>query len=521
MSANVTLAEPNERTTGRSGWPEWLMLVLFLGLSLILHTHHELWRDEVQCWLEARSFPVFWDVLQIEKYCGAPLLWHVLLFPLAHSGLPIVAMTVLHGTLALTAVCLVLFGSPFTRLEKPLLVFGHYLLYEYNVSSRNYVLVALLLFWLAALYTGRKRHPLAPFILLAMMANTNVHGCLISLALFAVLMLTWRRDNHGLPWWRWMPGPAIYLLGLAFFYYQMQPPPDLAPDHAGLTFVSLTHNIYMALLANLKAFAPNNLVNYLPLTGRELAVLGAVLYALAIAVLWPRKRFAVVYGLASLALLTLFSIKFFGGVRHHGMVVMTLVACVWMMRRPQPGLETTSTLPRYSRVLFPILLLGQFAAGPLVMVRDYKYPYSEGAATGRYLTEHGLVGPDTFLAAYPTAQATTIIPYLPPAYSSLYLLDYQSRGTFLVMNRYWADNQNLSLEEITRRLLVGCYGGHWKQVLLILSEPKKYGPLPGYLEPIASFTDPHTMLQDETFGIYRLHPERLPGAPPATATTKP
>src|SRR5664279_4711450 len=68
--------------------------VFCLALTLV-HTQHELWRDEMHCWTLARNAHGFWDILTgIRRYDGHPFLWYYLLHLVSRLSRSVVA---LHG----------------------------------------------------------------------------------------------------------------------------------------------------------------------------------------------------------------------------------------------------------------------------------------------------------------------------------------------------------------------------------------------------------------------------------------
>ncbi|MGQ9872499.1 hypothetical protein [Leptodesmis sp.] len=79
--------------------------------------------------------------------------------------------------------------SPFTRVQKTLLVFGYFLLFEYSLISRNYGLGVLLIFLCYVLFPTRKRRYLPLAILLAVLANINFYSRMTAIALITMLVL--------------------------------------------------------------------------------------------------------------------------------------------------------------------------------------------------------------------------------------------------------------------------------------------------------------------------------------------
>ena len=76
MSTGVAGTESPRRLEGPVFW---LALLLFVGLTAFLATHHEMWRDEVRAFsvaIRATSIPALFDALRVE---GHPVLWYLVL----------------------------------------------------------------------------------------------------------------------------------------------------------------------------------------------------------------------------------------------------------------------------------------------------------------------------------------------------------------------------------------------------------------------------------------------------------
>lgn len=115
----------------------FLLLVVYGAALALLLAHHEMWRDELQGWLLARDSGNLGQLWHNTRYEGHPLLWHLILFPLAHLTASPVAMQVVHWGVAVGVAALVLFAAPFQVWVRALIVFGYFPLYEYGAISRN------------------------------------------------------------------------------------------------------------------------------------------------------------------------------------------------------------------------------------------------------------------------------------------------------------------------------------------------------------------------------------------------
>lgn len=110
----------------------------FLVICGFAITQHEMWRDEIQAWLLARDSASLSDLFRNLKYDGHQGLWHLILMPLARITTSPAIMQFTHLLIASTTVYLTAGYSPFSRLQKFLIVFGYFYCYEYALISRNY-----------------------------------------------------------------------------------------------------------------------------------------------------------------------------------------------------------------------------------------------------------------------------------------------------------------------------------------------------------------------------------------------
>jgi len=211
--------------------PEWLALSLY-GVVLAAAIHfHEPWADEAQAWQIARSLSLR-QMFQVLRYEGSPGLWHLLLWCLSRLHVSYAGMRWTSGAIALAGVAILLLCSPFPRWLKLLLPFTFFLLFQYAVVARSYVLAPILLFSLAALWPRRFEKPIAVAVTLGLLANVALHLAMFSggFAIVYGMELWWRHRRSGqLPLARRL-GVAIFLL-LGFYALAVltaRPPKDVA-----------------------------------------------------------------------------------------------------------------------------------------------------------------------------------------------------------------------------------------------------------------------------------------------------
>jgi hypothetical protein len=145
-----------------------------------------MWRDESQAFLLVRDSKDLYELWQNVRYEGHPILWHFILFIAYYLFPSLYTLQVVHMIFGLSVICLIVFYSPFTFLEKFLLCFSYFFSFEYLVISRNYSPGIFLLFLAIILFhklKGRRQMLLTAFIL-GLAANSNIYALIISCCLF-------------------------------------------------------------------------------------------------------------------------------------------------------------------------------------------------------------------------------------------------------------------------------------------------------------------------------------------------
>ena len=98
-------------------------------------------------------------------------------------------MQVIHIGFAIGVWIIIYYWSPFSRLEKILLLLSYFLFWEYFVLSRSYVLIALFAFAFIALRDRRAPPEFILWLLLGLLANVHVFGTIWSMVLAAMLAM--------------------------------------------------------------------------------------------------------------------------------------------------------------------------------------------------------------------------------------------------------------------------------------------------------------------------------------------
>jgi hypothetical protein len=160
------------------------------------------------------------------RYEGSPGLWHFLLWVLVHTHVSYTGLHWFCGLVSVAATALLVFGSPFPRYIRLTLPFTYFLIFQFAIVARSYVLVPIFLFLIAFCW---KRSPLLLGLLLGMLANIALHAAMISAGfavVYAVSCLQGKMPGSGFSWRRQIEGLAILLTLYAFAVWTVWPPHD-------------------------------------------------------------------------------------------------------------------------------------------------------------------------------------------------------------------------------------------------------------------------------------------------------
>src|SRR5665648_122223 len=156
------------------------ILALWLAIVIFTETRHEFWRDEIRALTLARQAGSLFELFNLIRYEGHPILWYLFLFigkSVFDSTLILPILSILIG---FSAVTIFMFYAPLPFWFRFLFIFNAFPLYEYSVMARNYGISMLLLFISALIYKKRQNHPYLLALVLALLANTNVHAIIFS-----------------------------------------------------------------------------------------------------------------------------------------------------------------------------------------------------------------------------------------------------------------------------------------------------------------------------------------------------
>jgi hypothetical protein len=383
-----------------------LVVCVYLPVAIFAIAHHEMWRDELHCWLVARDSPTPWDVVRNRAYDGQPPLWYLLLWLLRRVTHDVRAMQIVHVTIATTVVWVFASRAPFGRPLRAIFPFGYFLAYEYVALSRGYGLALLLALLLCVNHPRRLERPVRTALLLGALALTTTVSTVVAAAYTAVLVvdavrLVRRRDPTT---WRALVPIAVGAAAFVAAALCAWPPGDSTVAHVGWPHEMPDDFAPTRLLVALFPIPrpyfyfwnSNALLSFEPF--RPIAVPVALALATWILfVLSRRREAALLFAAGVLGLMVLFGLVYGGDVRHHGFLFVLLLMGAWLANETPGPAHASGPRWKYLRAaaLVPtvaVVLVAHVAGTPIALAYEYAKVFSSGRRAADVLRSLSLTG---------------------------------------------------------------------------------------------------------------------------------
>jgi hypothetical protein len=383
--------------TVRSRWPEWCTISLYAALVAFAIPYHEPWADEAQAWQLARSLSLSALFHTYIRFEASPGLWHFLLWVMVHLHVSYNGMHWVSGAIAVAGAALLIFKAPFPRYLKLTLPFTFFLLFQYAVVARNYVLAPVLMFLIAWCW---KRNPALVALLLGLLGNVALHASAISGGIATVYLIEQIKDG-ALKDSRRRRQLLLFLSILLSFYafaiWTAYPPRELS----GYLNVRLTQPVSTLTWFVIALFWGI----WQPL---ELSIFFWI--AMVLCLIARRRLFYLLPVLFFLG----FCMKAHCNFWHVGLLVPTIITLIWITW-PVPD-TAVGNRENAGRIAMALLAVVQIAWSANAIWYDHYNPYSPDLATAQFLkpfVQHG----DSIAITYwddpegHAFRATGILPY--------------------------------------------------------------------------------------------------------------
>lgn len=458
----------------------WIVTVVFFVVAAWGLAEHEMWRDEHQTWLSARDSNSYLDLYRNTIYDGHPILWHSILWIFSKFTSAFQTVQVVNLAFGTAAIFLLNKHAPFPKLWRVLITFNYFFLYEYTVISRSYGLGLLLVIALCAAYHLRFRRPWVIAMLLFLLANTSVYGCIISLCFTGIilfdLMSGWK--EHSLRGIRIITSLVFALSGASLAIYMIYPEEDNGFYISKVSSFDLSH-LYYTLDKVVTAYIPVpdlsrydfwNTIAYRSDDAVLSPAIAIILLAATACMFINRPKIFLLYATGTGLLLAFVYYTNLAYARYTGHFFVLLVACLWLAgnyaERHFASRITNSISKagiRIRSVLIPLLLAAGAVGGIGAWAGDLEKEFSASRKAAAYIQNEKL---DTLPIV---GSADYVISCLPSILNKkdIYYVEKSDWGTFLIWNnkrKYKIEAEDIvrSVERVTEQ---------YNKVLLVLSKP--------------------------------------------------
>ena len=510
-----------------------LVLIAYSCVAAVGMYHHEMWRDELDPWLNASSNASFADFVRTMSKGTNPYGWYLILFFLSKITLNPYIIQVAHLAVAVLAVYLLLRFSPFSLLQKLLLCLGYYLLFEYGIISRGYALTVFCLFLFCLLYTKFPKNGILHSVPIFLLANATAGlGIVLSVAfiLFLAAEYFWREEPVGkgertIKYRGW-----ALCLGIASVWIAMQsvsPPPDsVFADQLFLKFdsaraMNVLRNVWAGYVpmpdptsehfwnTNISAAAGSGGFARIFLTVSSLFFIGyGILY-------FSKRKSVLLFFLAGTLGVLCFSyfsniIYFINAVRYHGFVFLVFVVSCWLLNsspelkgsgvRMFSSLREKLGMEKHAGAYLLFLCGINAGAGVFAFSKDLVNEFSAVERTGKYIVENNL-------QKYPMTGFVdfAISPISAFTRKPIYFPERDTVGTFPL----WTKAKFTSDQEQIKRRLTGFIEKQKDSVLVVLNfdlNAKRMGNVS--FKYLQSFKG--SIVLDENYSLYLASVDRMP-----------
>ena len=179
-----------------------VIFIIYILISLFLLIKHEPWRDEIHAWLMSKTYTIP-ELYKISRIEGHPILWHLLLIPLAKFNFNIIWLNVFNYIIVIIGASFYYFKKDnISLIFKSITLFTIPFMYVYSSFARNYSLILLLLMLIAFYYKDRYNKPILYSFLISLLIHTHimawgiVAGLTITFHVTEIIKYLKRKENN-------------------------------------------------------------------------------------------------------------------------------------------------------------------------------------------------------------------------------------------------------------------------------------------------------------------------------------
>lgn len=401
----------------------FVILLLYSITGIVGMIHHEMWRDEIEPWLIASVSESLLDFFKNMKMGSNPYVWYLILHFLSKITLSTGIVQIAHLLVAMSAVYLVLRFSPFSVLQKALLCFGYYLLFEYGIISRGYALTIFFIFLFCVLYKRYWANAIPLAVVIFFLANaTGGFGAILSISFLMFLIADYMfgemsdgKKKQKIKNFGWTVALIIFSIWVAI--KSISPPEDSI--YADMWFKQVDSARMFSILWRVWIgyvpipdigavnFWNSNILASADPRGfaKTILTVSSLFFILFGALFFAKRLSVVVFFLAGTFGVLFFSylngaIFIINGARYNGFMFLVFIVSYWLLSYyPEKRKSNVFILTRfreklkvdnYGNLYVTLLLVVGFAGSVIAYSKDFIRDFSSVERAGRYIMEHGL-----------------------------------------------------------------------------------------------------------------------------------
>jgi len=443
--------------------------ILYSILTLIGVLNHEPWRDEAQVWLIVRDLN-FSEIFSQFSVQGNLFLWYLILLPFAKLGFPYITIQIIHWLISVSTATIFIFKAPLSKITKVVFVFSYWMIFEYGVVARDYMLTVLFLFLIASYYNTRFTNPKRHAVFIFFLFNCHILGFGAALALSIIYFIEKKNVE---PIKGSKVSLSIIILGLLVFIAQLLPSNwysgVASNETVPATYLpTLDSNAVWTILTSVEnAFIPTSF-NFeeikLPLF--FFLALGFFFISLI------RKPFAFIFLMISVLWLFYVFITKQYYERYTGLILVFIIFTMWLKEyyvatnifitsRFSNNLNQSILDSSFNTFLVLSLIVNSMT-GLSSIRKEYLYSFSGANEVATYINKQELQNNE--FATY-RCWSSSIAAYLPK--TKIWSIDMKRYETYFILDSTYKNTPNFSEVEILNEIKLR----YKKEAFLLMEEP--------------------------------------------------
>jgi hypothetical protein len=418
---------------------------LYTCLVAVATWKHTFWRDETEAWLIARDSHSLTALLHNVRYEGHPPLWNLVLYCITCFTANPDWMKLPNFLFSVAAACMILSARQVPAWVRVGFVFSYFMLFEFAVIDRNYMIGLMFLVAAVTLLKNDKSGLKIPFAL-SLAALSSLPALMISFCLYPfhlLPVLAAAKPRTPGDWWRALGLRRILALG--FFLAcslcalaVIHPPAD-----SGLLLEtgvkdSLLHRFKIGSMAVAYLPIPSNVAGFwdtsiLIQSGHHVSTILGIALAISLPFFFRRKFVRYFFVISSGLFLIEMAISGRYFMRHVGWLFILFILAIILDYADEPPPITADRLRKspWRSALLAAILIAQAGTGLFAIAVGMRYPFSASRQVAAFLREQHL--DHAPMVSEPDFVAQSVLAYLQRP--SAYYLERHGLGSIIIWNR--------------------------------------------------------------------------------------